>query len=150
MSIPINQTWLKFIEGDDTAFSQIYKAYYKKLHAYGLAIGFNEDICNDAIQDVFLNIFLSRKKINYIENVEFYLIRSLKNRLFDIYKIENKISKVNYDEIIIAQEENVVERIINEENQLLVKEKVEKILKKLKPRHKRIIVTNQCQKEHNL
>jgi DNA-directed RNA polymerase specialized sigma24 family protein len=69
--------WKRFLEGDDKSFATFYNAYYSELIAYALKLGFDEEKCKDAIQDIFFNIYVSKGKLNQIQNIEFYLLRSL-------------------------------------------------------------------------
>jgi DNA-directed RNA polymerase specialized sigma24 family protein len=62
----IDDAWKLFLEGDDKSFSKIYHAYYSELLAYALNLGFDDERSKDAIQDIFFNIYISRKKLNHI------------------------------------------------------------------------------------
>ena len=131
--------WQKFVKGDDASFSELYRHYYHELLAYGLKIGFNEESCKDAIQDVFFKIYTSRSRLTHVENIEFYLLLSVKNRLFDLYKGEIKTDFIPYDDIILDKENSVVEKIIDRETQLLLENKIKQSIKILPPRQRKII-----------
>lgn len=143
----MKQTWQEFIGGNDTAFSLVYNTYHKNMIAYGIAIGFCEHLCKDAVQDIFCTICHSREKLVHVENVEAYLLHCVKNRLFDIYKDRKRMNSVSYDNPIIDQDADSMGKIINEENQVLIKEEVERLLKKLKPKQRKIVY---CRFHHNL
>ena len=117
------------------------------MYAYGISIGFCEHLCKDAIHDVFYTIYQSNNDVGHIESIEFYLLKSMKNRLFDIYKEQKKISCTCYDNSIMDQDADSIGRIINEENQVLIKETVESLLQKLKPKQRKIVY---CRFHHNL
>lgn len=52
--------WKKFIdEKDDLSFSIVYDTYVEVLYAYGIHLGFRDELCKDTIQDVFYNIFIN-------------------------------------------------------------------------------------------
>jgi hypothetical protein len=52
--------WKKFIdEKDDLSFSIVYDTYVEVLYAHGIHLGFRDELCKDAIQDVFYNIFIN-------------------------------------------------------------------------------------------
>jgi DNA-directed RNA polymerase specialized sigma24 family protein len=95
------EAWLKFLQGDESSFTDIYHAYFGELFAYALKIGFDEETCKDAIQDVFFKIYVSKSKLMHIQNIEFYLLHTLKNRLFDIYNQESKLRKITYDDLFM-------------------------------------------------
>lgn len=131
--------WQRFMDGDDAAFSELYRRYMNELLAYGLKIGFNEEACKDAIQDVFYHLITKRDHLSHIQNVEFYLLQSLKNRLFDLYEVKSKLSRVDYDDIILDNEENVIDAIIERENELQLKNEIEKSLSVLPPKQRKIV-----------
>lgn len=133
------EAWLKFLKGDETSFSELYHAYFNELFAYALKIGFDEETCKDAIQDVFFKIYTSRNQLTHIRNIEFYLLQCMKNRLFDIHNGEAKISHINYDDIILENENNVIEKIIEQETQSQLENKIKQSLKILSPRQRKII-----------
>ena len=132
-------SWQEFLQGDENAFSELYRGYFNELFAYGLKIGFDKEVCKDAIQDVFYKIYISRKQLTHIQNIESYLLRSLKNRLFDIHNLEAKIDYINYEEIITEDENSVVEKIIEKETALQREDKIKQSLKTLPPKQRRII-----------
>ena len=123
----------------DTGFSLIYKTYHKRMHAYGIAIGFCKYLCSDAIQDVFCALYVNQEKLEQVENVEAYLLHCLKNRLFDMYKDQKRMNCTGYNDLIIDQDVDSIGKIINEENELLRNEEIARLLKKLNPKQRTII-----------
>ena len=80
-----NRVWKQFlIDGSDKSFSTIYSYYVDKLYSYGISLGFDSEICKDAIQDLFMKIYSSRTIIDNISNPASFLFQSFKNRLIDI------------------------------------------------------------------
>ncbi|SFK47964.1 RNA polymerase sigma factor, sigma-70 family [Porphyromonadaceae bacterium KH3CP3RA] len=132
-------SWKEFLQGDEKAFSSLYRSYFNELFAYGLKIGFDEEVCKDAIQDVFYRIYISRNQLTHIRNIESYLLHCLKNRLFDIHNLETKINHINYNDIILESENSVVEKIIEEETELQWESKIKQSLKTLPPKQRKII-----------
>ena len=133
------EAWLKFLEGDENSFSEVYHAYFNELFAYALKIGFDEETCKDAIHDVFFKIYVSKSQLYHIQNIEFYLLHCLKNRLFDIYKSENKITEINFHDIITENESSIIERMIKEEREIQIKKQLIHLLKSLPPKQRKII-----------
>lgn len=131
--------WHSFLDGDDSAFSLIYEQFFSKLYAYGLKLGFNEETCKDAIHDVFYNIFLSRKNLRHVDNIEFYLLQSIRNRLFNTYNKEKNTDNIGLESAILDKDELIIERIIKNESELQIKETIEKLLLTLSPKQKKII-----------
>lgn len=81
--------WLRFKDGDKEAFALIYNQYIDSLFQYGLKFCNDEDTIKDAIQEVFLDLYLKREKhtVGY-ENLKYYLLLALKRNL--IKKLQSK------------------------------------------------------------
>lgn len=133
------EAWRRFIAGDDQSFAVLYHAYFSVLFAYALKLGFNKETCKDAIQDVFFKIYVSRNKLTHIQQIEFYLIRSLKNRLFDLHYDEQKIQDIDYHDIFVENERNIVEQMIDEEKEVQLKQELTNLLQNLPPRQRKIV-----------
>lgn len=89
--------WQQFLNDDENAFSELYQYYYNEMLSYGLKIGFDRNSVEDAVQDVFIKILLSKNKLSYVKNIEFYLLNSLRNRLFDFHNKERKVQKLSHE-----------------------------------------------------
>ena len=63
----------------------IYKLHVDDLYSYGIHLGFDGSLVMDAIHNVFQKILLN-KNLNYTTNTKAYLLKSLRNELFDEYK----------------------------------------------------------------
>ncbi|MCE5205836.1 MAG: sigma-70 family RNA polymerase sigma factor [Porphyromonadaceae bacterium] len=133
------EVWKRFIAGDDQSFAILYHAYFSELFAYALKLGFDQETCKDAIQDLFFKIYASKSNLTHIRNIEFYLIRSLKNRLFDMHNNEYKIEEINYQDILVENEKNIVEQIIDEEKEIQLKHEISYLLQILPPRQRKMI-----------
>lgn len=138
---------INYMDNNNSAFSTIYRTYNRKMYAYGVSIGFCEYLCRDAVHDVFSSLLISKKALDNIENLETYLIRCMKNRLFDIYKNEKRKQTIDYGEITEDNEEIFVDKLIAEENRLMMEKEVNRLLKKLPSKHRKIIL---CRFNYNL
>src|SRR4030042_1999654 len=61
--------------------SRIFKQQYSGLYNYGLKISGSRDITKDAIQELFLQLWRNREKLDSIDKVDSYIYRSLRNNL---------------------------------------------------------------------
>ncbi|MDR0422862.1 MAG: sigma-70 family RNA polymerase sigma factor [Proteiniphilum sp.] len=134
-----SDAWQQFLQGDENAFSELYCGYFDELLAYGLKIGFDEEVCKDAIQDVFCKIYTSRKQLPHVRNIEFYLLHCTKNRLFDIHNLESRVSGISYRDIMPEGEYDMVEKMIERETESLLGESIRQTLKVLPPKQRKII-----------
>ena len=136
----IENMWSQFLKGDDASFSEIYKICFEKMKTYGLKIGFEESVCEDAIQDVFIKLYSSKEKLSHVKRIEFYLLNSLKNKLFDLHNEEKRRTLIDYDEIFLLHENSVIEKIILVEKELQIKKNIETFLKVVTPKQRKIII----------
>lgn len=73
--------WKDMISGNKRAFENLYKQYFQALISYGFRITQNENLIEDAIQEVFISLWNNRTHLSEVNEVKFYLFRSLKNRI---------------------------------------------------------------------
>jgi RNA polymerase sigma factor (sigma-70 family) len=73
--------WEELKNDDHDALAQLYLRYVRVLYSYGKKITGNEKIVEDAIQDLFIDIWQGRKNLCKIETARFYLFRSLRRRI---------------------------------------------------------------------
>lgn len=73
--------WKDMISGNKRAFENLYKQYFHALISYGFRITQNENLIEDAIQEVFISLWNNRTHLSEVNEVKFYLFRSLKNRI---------------------------------------------------------------------
>lgn len=74
--------WNNFRAGDEVAFTQLSKQFYKTLVHYGGKFTSNNQIIEDAIQDLLIKLWLRRSSLNEVESVKFYLLKAFRNQLF--------------------------------------------------------------------
>ncbi len=121
----------------------IYNQHVNDLFTYGLYLGFNKDTVKDAIHDVFIKITFESNRLAGIFNIKFYLFRSLKNRLLDIHKNQEKYTGLeNIDDVLerpFTIQVNVEELMIEKEEQVQIKAEIEQMLDSLTPRQREII-----------
>ena len=86
--------WIRFREGDRSAFSEIYEEFIDTLFAYGSKITSNRELLKDCIQDVFFNLYRYNLNLNHPEYLEFYLFRSLRNEIIRKVKKQEKESEL--------------------------------------------------------
>lgn len=90
--------WQAFKRGDIEAFELLYKKYFRDLGAYGLRLNSNKDLVEDAIHDVFIELWRRKEFLGDIENVKFYLFSAVRNQIIrnhkkDIFEDTEDINK---------------------------------------------------------
>lgn len=125
--------------GDHAAFEFLYNKYADGLLSYGAGLGFGKDVIEDAIQDVFFNVYVKRHLLANISSLKYYLLRSLRNRLLNIARSAVKTSEFSEDEFDFHIEVDAHEHIISREEQELLVKKVQDCMSCLAPRQREAI-----------
>lgn len=127
-----DKLWRRFLKyGDDHSFSILYNSHIDKLYSYGIHLGFQNETCKDAIQDVFYKLYTSRENLTQVNNIAAYLFKSLKNRLIDIVRKDTKTQTIELVDQPFSIDVTILDNIIDAENAALLKSKVEELLKSL-------------------
>lgn len=132
MNMDITLHWNRFLKtGCENSFSIIYNHYVDILYSYGLHLGFEEEVCKDAIQDVFYKLYISHEKLKHVENHTAYLFKSFKNRLIDLTRKKDKTDNIEAAEESFFIDVTVLDNIIDNETAGLLQKKVENMLNQL-------------------
>jgi len=114
--------------------SSLYMEHVNDLFNYGVSMGFSDQICKDAIHDVFCALYTNDKKLDGITNIKYYLFSSLKNRLIDIYRSSRKINILDVKELPFVIEVSILDSIIADDERAILKANVEKLMEQLTDR----------------
>ena len=121
----IHQLRDELVAGDDKAYSTLYNLFAKDLYAFGLSLRANTELIEDAIHDVFVDIYAHRHNLEKVENLKFYFIAAFRNRLFYLIKKESRTTEItdsNYQGLNERDyQEEWIERETESEKQLLLK-----------------------------
>ena len=74
------------VDGDESAFKLIFKNYKNRLYCFSLRFTKSEELAEEIVQDVFLKIWLNRKKINPDKSFSAYLFKISKNLCLNFLK----------------------------------------------------------------
>jgi RNA polymerase sigma factor (sigma-70 family) len=76
------EVWSRFQSGDKEAFAILYDLHINALYSYGAKLCKDEDAVKDALQEVFMDLYLRRNKLNLdYEKLKYYLLLALKRSL---------------------------------------------------------------------
>jgi RNA polymerase sigma factor (sigma-70 family) len=129
--------WKSFQSGEKEAFACLYNMYVESLFRYGTKICKDESLVKDAIQDVFIDLYLKRKsnKTNP-ENLKYYLILALKRNLIKKIKRKSRLVEETTDELMFEPEYSIEKILIEKEEETELNRNVHKILKELPSKQK--------------
>ncbi|MGM9509065.1 RNA polymerase sigma factor [Larkinella sp. GY13] len=133
------QLWHRFRTGDEEAFAMLFKRYYRKFVHYGLKFTANEQLVEDAIQDLIIHLWLHRTTLNDTPSPTYYLFKAFRNQLFKTlkpYSGQEELTEYMTDSLFdVSAEDN----LIDEEFARLTQTRVGSMLDKLPPRQKEVI-----------
>ena len=126
----ISYVFIKFKEGDEDAFSFFYKYFINDMYAYGRSLGADEKQVMDAVQDVFLKVFFDRPHLSSVEHFKYFLLKSLKNRLYDLFKSKSyaTTTDISGEGLNFSIKTTVLDEMIEDEDRMIIQQKIEKLL----------------------
>ncbi len=63
----------RFKKGDPEAFDQIFEKYYRKVYAFSLSNFRNKEDAEEAVQDVFYNLWKDKAKLKELHDLEAWI-----------------------------------------------------------------------------
>lgn len=105
----------EFLDGSEGAYAKIYNLYVKDLYAFGLSLRAKSELIEDAIQDVFVEIYTHRHNLQNVDNIKSYFIAAFRNRLFFLMKKESGTTEFDEKEMLGLKEKDSEEVWIEKE-----------------------------------
>ena len=127
------------VQEGDMQFIALYKFYYQDLYAYGASLGFNTEDVKDAIQEVYLKLYFNERLCIDEKKIKFYLLRSVRNQLIDWERTKKDTSSIEEEERSFKLSVSVEESFISDEEDLLLKKRVNRILDLLTDHQREIV-----------
>ncbi len=131
--------WDRFRDGDDLALSAIYSDNVVSLYQYGLKFTVNRDLIEDTIHDLFLDLIRNRETIGDTDNIQFYLFKSFRRKLFRRLKKELRYTDNLLSDMMFDISYSVEQEIISGEQRDNTSRSVLNAIEKLSPRQKEAI-----------
>jgi len=122
--------------------ASLYNRYVDDLYTYALYLGFEKGIILDAIHDVFCKFAANEKLLQDVSNIKFYLFKSLKNRLYDIYKARKEyaeLSAIDLQDAPFNIQVTIEDRLIDKEEQQQIKDQLSEMLDSLTERQREVV-----------
>lgn len=127
------------VQEGDMQFIALYKFYYQDLYAYGVSLGFNTEDVKDAIQEVYLKLYFNERLCIDEKKIKFYLLHSVRNQLIDWERTKKDTSSIEEEERSFKLSVSVEESFISDEEDLLLKKRVNRILDLLTDHQREIV-----------
>jgi RNA polymerase sigma factor (sigma-70 family) len=84
--------WAAYRNGDNRALGILAERYFVTLKRYGLKFMVDEAVVADCIQDLFLDLWQNRHKISQTPSVKFYLLKSVRNRITEHLRYQQRFT----------------------------------------------------------
>ncbi|MEO6685864.1 MAG: RNA polymerase sigma factor [Dyadobacter sp.] len=136
------ELWKGIRDGDERAFTLIFERYHRTLYNYGSKLTSNSAIVEDAVQDVFIDIW--RLRANLTENVtsvKFYLYRALRRRIHvasDKFPVTEELTMLP-DQEMPSTTTNSETILIQSESSSMISRKIKELLAQLPERQIEVI-----------
>lgn len=131
--------WNQFLKGDEKAYLYIYKLYAQDMYSYGMLFTTNSELVKDCLHDVFIKIHRNRKKLSQVDNIRLYLLKAMKNYLFDVFDKKKELFHNDTIEPVFSPEYTIEDKIIRQEELHYQSRKIRQMLKSLTPRQKEVL-----------
>lgn len=132
--------WDSFRNGDQSALIYIYNQFFSELLRYGLQFTKDRETVKDCIQNMFTDLFQSRKNLNSTTSIKFYLFRTLRRRLSKTSKNNWFYAKdITNNPIGFIPEESPEEILINAEKHQQLLKLIKETISTLSSRQREII-----------
>lgn len=132
--------WNQLKLSDDQAFSFLFERYYSTLVNYGKTLMTGEDRVKDCVQDVFVDIWTYRHKLNEAIVPKAYLLSSVRKRIARLHHREHIFSNIkNIDSLEFLFDFSIEDRLIADETIAKKVEQLNKSINQLSDRQKEAI-----------
>ena len=132
------QLWSNFKAGNHDAYTTIIQRYFNPMFIYAIRLSKDQDFVKDCIQDVFYNLWKRRENISHAESVKSYLFTAIRFRIYREQKKWNNFDELN-DDYAFDAEISIEVKLIEDQNTVELKRKLETVLKNMPPRQKEIL-----------
>jgi RNA polymerase sigma factor (sigma-70 family) len=135
----LHDWWLQALEGDTRAFHAIHGELFRGLYDYAMKLLQDSQLADDAVQELFVKIWVKRAVIGPLQKVKPYFFTALRrqilNQLRNLHLRELRIGALPRPDIDFSPEEIVVRN----EEYLSLQAKIAIVLNELPKRQKEVI-----------
>ncbi len=127
--------WDSFRQGNKNALAALFERFYPQLYNYAKKISANHSLIEDAIQDLFIEIWNQRSP-GILVSVQAYLLKALRYKLIRMLNNRHDMSDILTEVPFEISHENF---LINKEEELAYLKLLCSEMEKLPPRQREII-----------
>jgi len=131
--------WNELRNGQKSALETIYRQYFSELYTYGKRFSIDQNTIEDAIQELFVELWERREHLSQTDKIKPYLLISLKRKIFHKAKLSKKLNETEARETHFEVELAVEQRIISTEQTLETRNSLQEAFEQLSARQKEIL-----------
>lgn len=131
--------WNDFKRGSKEALKLIYEENFSSLYYYGKKFTSDSDLVKDLIQELFVELIDSSSRLSMTDNIRFYLLKALRNKLTSQLLNQSKFVNVELKSVEFNFLESVENQLIKNEIDVEIQNKVRSAVKKLSDKQQEII-----------
>lgn len=127
--------WDNFKNGNELAFSIIYKRYVQRLYNYGMHNCKDKDLVLDCVQELFTHLWERRETISSVGSVNFYLLKSFRRLITAKIVAQKKFlpnfqGTVNHFEFIPSIEQFLIDAEMENQQAVRLKNSIKALSKR--------------------
>lgn len=134
ISIAEPELWNAFRQGDEKAFSELYQRFAGVLYNYGYHLTADAALVQDAMQDLFSDLWRTHKNLSATTSVKYYLFRSIRRKLHRLSDIRQLP-----EDLYPLQTESAETLKIKIEEGILQQQRLQKLMSQLPARQQEVI-----------
>lgn len=101
------EDWIIALQnGDEKGFEQIYQKYWPKLFSAAYNHTRIRETAQEIVQEVFVSLWVNRSTVTIHTNLQGYLLRAVRNKIYDHFDKQNVRSK--YELFVSVQQPNAI------------------------------------------
>jgi RNA polymerase sigma-70 factor (ECF subfamily) len=97
--------WEGVRQGQRTAFAQLYQSYFKVLFRYGMKLSKDQTATEDAIHDLFVDLWRYHQNLSPTGSIAFYLFRALRRKIHKNAVAERQVKEFEGPVAAVQEEE---------------------------------------------
>lgn len=133
------QLWSALRQDDQAAFAELYQRFHATLYSYGYKVVANAALVEDAIQDLFVDIWRMRHSIASANSVKFYLFRSLRRKMHSLGEKDHSTELSATQADTLSTDYSVEQDFIGQEQQAQLTQRLTQALAQLPQRQQEVV-----------
>jgi RNA polymerase sigma factor (sigma-70 family) len=122
------------------SLASVYKKYARDLYAYGLSLQMGgSDLVEDAIHDVFIDLYLHQEKLAGIRSPKNYIMSILRRRLLHLSEQNRRYTSITESESETVFEKDAQTLMVENEEENITAQIIKHFLSKLNPHQQEAI-----------